>query len=756
MSSGGFGQFLTFAIAIATQNWWLLAVNVAGTIAADRQQDRQRRQAAQAHNDAAKDRLEMVDLLPDAPRTLVLGRVRYVEGVRRRWSSGTHEEKLTMIVSFAGHEIDGFEQWYLNDQLVTLDGDGWVNEAPYRRIDDEPGAGASAVLDGSGAATVALDGPPSAGFTPIAVWTVGSGDAMTQGTAAVSVVGTTATVTGGPPGVTVTVLYTLARLKRFVRIRPYLGTDAQNVGAALASEYPGKITSADHFAGIALAVLDVVFDTDVFPQGRPNLTAVMRGARCYDPRSGATVFTENPALHVNHYARYARGWALQAAAVRTSDITAAADACDVSTTFTLRKPDGSTETVTLPRYRGGMTIPDDADHGEAMDALVQAMNGRHGWAGVVWRVRAGALATPVATVTRDWLVQDLSGGRPGDDPVITAVQSVPRAQRFNRVSGKCIDPSQRYQLLPFPAVQDAVLVAAKGVRELQMELPAVNHIAHAQHLASMAIRQAQAGLQLEVVCGEQAADLELLDVVAVDLAEYGYASKTFEVVGVTGNQVGAFRLNLAEISAAMFTPDAELKGRDPAPDSTLRQPWEVEALTGLAVTSGTVPTLDGSVTTRTSVAWTAAVGENIRQGGRVEVQYTLATGAVPAGDWPNWPEAGAATATVIPGLLGGRFYLFRARFVQQQPLVHGRWCEPVLHAVATRRAPVIYRQASAPTTGVQDGDEWIDSDDGNKRYVREAGAWVAVAVGTGGIAPGAATETWSAYDETGIGFSSAV
>jgi hypothetical protein len=738
--SNGLQTFLTAAFAISSGNWWLLAATVIGKISGDREETRMRRRAAQAHNDAAKDRLEMVDLLPDAPRTLVLGRVRYVEGVRRRWSSGVHEEKLTMIVSFAGHEIDGFEQWYLNDQLVTLDGDGWVNEAPYRRIDNEPAAAASGVLDGSGAATVALAGPPAAGTTPTAVWTVGSGDSQSQGTASVSVSGTTATVTGGQPGAPVTVIYVLAALKRFVRIRPYVGTDAQNVGADLAVEYPGKITSTDRFAGTALAVMDVVFDTDVFPQGRPNLTAVMRGARCLDPRSGATAFTENLALHVYHYARYARGWALASGAVRSSDIAAAADVCDVSTAFTLRKPDDSTETVTLPRYRGGMTIPDDADHGEAMDALLQGMNGRAGWTGAGWRVRAGALATPVATITRSWLVQDLSGGRPGDDPVISAVQTTPRAQRFNRVTGKCIDPSQRYQLLPFPAVQDSVLVAAKGVRQMQVELPAVSHIAHAQHLASMAIRQAQAGLQLELVCGEQAADLELLDVVALDLPEYGYESKTFEVVGCTGNQVGAFKVALAEISAGMFTPDAELAGRDPAPDSTLRPPWDVEDLSGLAVSSGTAPTLDGSVTTRSTVTWTAAVGENIRQGGRVEVQYTLATGVLPAGDWPNWPEAGAAAATVIPGLLGGRFYLFRARFVQQQPLVHGRWCNPVLHAVAVRRAPTIYRQASAPTTGVQDGDEWIDSDDGNKRYVREAGAWVAVAVGTGGIAPGAVAE----------------
>jgi len=60
---------------------------------------------------------------------------------------------------------------------------------------------------------------------------------------------------------------------------------------------------------------------------------------------------------------------------------------------------------------------------------------------------------------------------------------------------------------------------------------------------------------------------------------------------------------------------------------------------------------------------------------------------------------------------------------------------------------VTFVQASAPTAeGL--GDLWLDSDDGNRMYRWSGSAWVAVPVGTGGLAPGAATETSRVIDAT--------
>lgn len=678
---------IAFVVSYFTGRWEIFASQISSEAQRERAKIKKEK-ARREYNEQLKDRLEMFDPEADAPRTLVLGRVRYVEGVRRRWTSGENSERLTMIVSFAGHEIDAFESWYLDDQPVTLDGSGWVQQEPWGKIVPTQ-MFASGTLDGSGAATIALSVAPLGGYPVFATTAVGVGQDMTQTPATVVVSGTAANVSAGIPGAPVTVVYTVGVSTSRVRIRPYLGTSGQNVGAALAAEYPGKITATDKFAGIALAVVDLIYDPDVFPQGRPNITAVFRGAKCLDPRTGTTVWTENPALHAYEYARWASGWALTDASIRVSDVIAAANACDVSTTFTLTATGGGTTTVTMPRFRSGTTISAAADHADAMGRIVEAMAGAVGWSGGIWRLRAGTLGGAVATITEDWLVQDTRNGQATDDPVITAVQTVPRVYRYNRVTGSCVDPAQRYQVLPFPAIEDAVLVADKGRRPLEVRFESVTHIAHAQHLASIIIRQAQAGLRLEMTLGEQAAELELFDVVEVTLPKYGYSAKPFEVVGWEWGQRGPYKVQLAEISAAMFTVQSPLTGRDPAPDSNLRAPWDVERVTGVSVASGTTAQTDGSIISRTVVSWDPVAGQNIRQGGQIEVQYAEATGTLPTGDWPSWVESGTATKAVIPGLLGGRHYLFRVRALQPPPVqVRGQWSAPIVRHLVSARPTV--------------------------------------------------------------------
>lgn len=724
--SGGLGRVLrlgaAFIYSLYTNDWRVFAAQVMG----ERQRvqaDKARRRGIDAYNDSLKDRLEMTDVQPRQARTAVLGRVRCVEGVRRRWTSGDNREKLTMIVSFAGHQIDAFEAWYLDDTLVTLDANGWVQTEPWLRITADPTKEQQATLDGAGAATLTLTSVPIPGSVT-AVWSAGSGESLVSGPLTLSVSGSVVTVSGGQPLATAIVNYSTSVAKSFVRIRPYLGTSTQSVGGDLAAEYPGELTSTDHFRGIALAVVDVLYDPDIFPQGRPTVTALVRGARVLDPRDGVTRWTENPALHAYWYATWQHGWNVPGSEVRTADVIAAANVCDASVTFQLRK-NGVLSGVTLPRYRCGVVLSTEADPRQNMQDLLDTMAGRIGWSGGQVRMRAGHMPTPVEHITQDWIVQPVGDG--ADEPVISAAQSYTRAQRINRVTGSCVDPDQRYQVLPYPAVQDSALIAAKGERQQEIDFAGANHIAHAQNLARIAIREAQAGLRLEMLCGLQAWKLELGDVVQLTLPRHGVTAKTFEVTGWRWSAESPVALQVQEITADIFDPLAELTGRDPAPDSTLRRPWDVEALTGLAVTSGTTPTLDGSVLTRTTLTWSPAVGASIRQGGQIEVQY-VEVGAMPAdgADWPSWVEAGTSTRAIIPGLLAGRFYLFRVRAVQPLPLVRGAWTAPVLHQLAGVRVPRIYRQAAAPTTGLITGDEWYDTDDGNKHYVREGGAWVSV------------------------------
>lgn len=718
--------------------WALLGSQVFGADQ-DRIARKRRRAAERAAKDSATDRLEMVERDPQQARTLPLGRVRAVEGVRRYWQSGTYSEKLTMVVSHGGVEIDAIESYFLNDLAVTLNGSWYVQEEPYNKGTRES-AGVFGTLDGSGGAVVILDHTPVSGSVN-AVNIVGSFEYEVSTAISVSVVGTTATISGGTDGAKYGLTYDYTQSSSLVRLRPYLGTASQNIGSALASEYDGAITSTDKFAGMACTVMDLTFDPDAFPTGRPTLTAVLRGAKCYDPRKDSTVpggsgshryatpstweWSENPAILALRYATWESGLNVPLADIRLADFMTAADVCDVSTVFTLRKADDSTEDVTLPRYRCGIVVTGENPRAE-MDAIVETMAGRWAWSGGQLRIRAGAMADPVATIDSTWYMQDATGGEIGGDAVISGANTVTRDQRINRVSGSCVDPDQRWQVLPYPAVSDDVLIASKGLRAAEVSYEGVNHIAHAQHLGSIAIRGAQAGLRIDQTLGLQALGLEVLDVVEIDLARYGFIAKTAEIVGWQWASAAVVNTQVAEITEAMFTVDAELGGRDPAPDSNLRRPWDVEQITGLAVTSDTAATQDGSIMSRTVVEWDAATGQSIRQGGQIEVQFAKVGDDFPDAEWPSWIEAGTATKAVIPGLLSNRAYRFRARAVQPMPLVRGNWSESVQAIIAGPRAALTYYQTGAPTGDVRDGDLWIDIDDGNALYLRRSGSWVSI------------------------------
>ena len=740
--------------AMYTGQWHWITMALANAHGAEKQR-KARNQARDAYNASLQDRMVMTDLQPDAPRTLVLGRVRAVEGVRRRWASGTHNENLTLIVSFAGHEIDAFETFWFNDIPLRLDGSGYIVKPaqltgcsavrsgttailtktahgiangervtiagfslpefngtfavfnstantfsyaiPNAGVGDPPGTPGTVdvvcpyfnvdnatytltgTLDGSGNAAVTLTGAAISG-TLSAIYSTGTGDASNQNTLTVTLdSGLDYDLSGGPAGADYVVSWQSSVGIPLARIRTYLGTDAQNVGDDLAAEYPGHLTDTDAFAGIALAVVDLNYSEDAFPQGVPNITATMRGAKCLDPRDDSTAWTENPALHAYHYAMWEHGWRVPVDEIREQDVIDAADICDTSTTFTLGVDD-----VTMERYRCGIVISSASDPRQSMGDIMETMAGRWGWSGGVLRMRCGTMAAPLWTLDSSWIAQQIGqDGQPSAGAVVRISNGVAREEKINHVAGTCIDPDQRYQALPYPAVRDDVLIAADGAEyRLEAVMSGVNHIAHAQHLSSILIREGQAPLRMDITSNLSAYPLELFDVGEVTLARYGMTAKTMEVIGWRWRPAEGVQLRLAEITEAIYEPVDTLNGRDPAPNGNLHSPWDVEQIEGVAVTSDADIQPDGAVLTQTTIEWDAVVSQAVLNGGRIEVQFTRADNVPATGDWASWIEQGGAVSATIPGLPSEVFFLFRVRAINSLG-VRGRWSAQVLHKIGT-------------------------------------------------------------------------
>ncbi|MGE5864685.1 MAG: hypothetical protein ACM32J_06270, partial [Rhizobacter sp.] len=603
------------------------------------------RKARDAYNASLEDRLVMT-ITADGPRSRIYGRARNVDGVLFKATHGPRSEFYTLVVGVAGHEVDAIEQVYLNDIACTLDADGWVQEAPFM-VESNVTRTVTVAAGADGVATIDL------GETPIGTVLASfyeNHDGMVP--VAATMVGTVASAGGFVSGNMIQFTYQVLVRTSHAKVRKFLGTADQDVGSSfLASRFPGLINTSgndDRFAGIACVAVEFTYSQDVFPGGVPSVTAVVRGAKVYDPRTGVTQWTENPALCARDWALYKHGGDCLPTELNGASIIAAANACDVSTVFqTVAGPSAA-----MPLYTCGIVCTLDGNPDVWMDEIVESMAGKWCFSGGVLTMVAGSWRSPVATITEDWL----SGA---DDIVV--VKDPPRSDVVNvyrpSIANKGKYPNATtdaekavvYVYSPAPEVRSAAYIADDGqelVREIS--LAAVTDVIHAQHVCSVLMRDARDGLTMRLPCNMMAYPIETFDVVRVTLPAFGFDAKEFEVLGTEFSMQGGVILSLKETAASIYDPNSGLSVLDAAPNTTFTKPWFVEQVTGVTLASGTEHLLvqsDGTVLSRVLVSWDPLQEAAVSDGGHVEVQWRR----IDLDEWESMDVPGDATQVYLSG-----------------------------------------------------------------------------------------------------------
>jgi hypothetical protein len=638
-----------------------------------------RKAAIRDYNASLEDRLVMTATANGA-RSRVYGRVRNSDGVIFKGTHGDKSELYTLVIALAGHEIDAVEKIYFGDVPVDLDPDGvagvpgfWVATPPF--LQQPKLTGSATISTSGGAGSVVLP------YTPIpesvTVW-----QPSAEGDMAVArtVSGTTVSVSGVGDG-TYNVSYQYIAYWPRAHIRMYLGKPGQNIGLDLSPSFPELLTAADRFDGIAALVVRLQYDSDAFPSGVPNISAVIRGAKVYDPRTGLTQWTENPALIARDWALYQNGGGCLPSEIVESSFIAAANACDVETTFNTT---AGTETRKL--YECGIVAKLDFNPNETFEEMVESMAGKWGWSGGRLSVVAGVYRGPVAAIDETWLTESddiaIVKDAPRTDVVNVFRPTIASADGYvNGVTGPVT--AIAYTATPLPEVRSDAYIAADG-QELTREisLAGVTRNVHAQHICGVMLRDARDGLIVQLPCNMKAWQLELFDVVTLTLPHFGFQAKLFEIIGWRFSVDKGVMLTLKETAASIYNPASGLSVLNAAENTTLPLPWSVPGVFGVFATSGVSILEDKSHQTRTKVTWTAVNSESVRQSGRIEIQYTDTPSAFgPDVDWPSRMEEGTATSSIIPGLLAGHLYFFRVRAINTLG-VRGVWSTQVSHVVA--------------------------------------------------------------------------
>lgn len=646
------------------------------------QRKKAERNARAAFNASLKDRYVMVSVA-DGARSRVYGRCRNVDGIIFKGTHGSKSEYYTFVISVAGHQVQAIGDIYFNDVKVTLDGSGYVQDEPYKSSAAKTSASKSLTLDGSGNGSATLDFPPIAGTVSCVQYGSSSSDPLT-----VSVSGSVVTVSGGVAGGAL-IHYQHSNATSYARVRKYLGGSSQDLHSLLSGDFP-EVTIDDRFAGDACLIVDLRYSQDAFPSGVPSITAVVDGAKIYDPRTATTAYSANPALHARDWCLYKYGGRLTTAEIDDASFIAAANACDVSNTWEVTPTDGSAAyDVTGPIYEGGIVCKLEGSPTPYLDEICEAMAGRYGWSGGKLRVVAGAWRPSVANIDDTWL-SGASEIQIVPEPAITDAVNTYRATIADKHNDYIVS-----QAVPLIA---STYVTADGIelaREIEMQ--AVQASYRANHVCGVLLRESRQGLTVVLPCNLKAFPLELFDVVSVTLEEFGWSAKTFEVLAWSWSPTGGINLTLKETNATIYDPDAGFDDLGNDDNTNLPDPSFVPLITGLAVESGTSSLVDGSILTRTKISWNAVQNAGVTEGGKIDIQY-LDAGSDPAGDWPNWPEDGDATETVIPGLKAGYTYLFRAR--ARNALARGQWCPQLVHQIAGPPAASIRAELTKPAAVV--------------------------------------------------------
>ena len=649
------------------------AVAIVGTLALSAYQKRKAERAARAQFDAAQvDRFTNLPLTV-APRELVVGRLRKGGTPFFRSSVGPFKDTFVMTIGLASHEIDGIEAIRFNDQVVDVDGSGNVTTAPYARIfrhsGNETMLSTSVVLP-----HVPVPESVKVVASPSSIGT----DSPTPFLPEFTLSGSTVTIDSLEPAWNYSVQYQWEEVVSYARVFWHLGAPGQTADARLQSYFPGVWTTDHKAQGVAYLLCEFVFDETAFPSGMPNVTAQIRGAKIYDPRTGLTQFTENPALMMRHAMLHPQfGKRTSITAAEDARITAAANACDAAINY----GEGVVQT-----YRAASVFPYGSAARDVFDDLAQAMGGEWAYASGEFYVRAGVYQLPVMNLfDSDLAVVQRDAGGSVSQSSITISPHRARNEKINTVVPTIWDQAAGYVQTPIMPMRVDAYVAADGAEiSLPVTMPAVFYAYQAFHIAGIMLRDSRDPLTITLPFKLTAYPLQLFDGVTLTLARYGWVAKEFRVLGRTFSG-GVVHLTLKETNFAIFAYGAGFLPSGYASNSGLPRPWDIVPPTIASLTSSEddlIVQSDGTIVNGVRVAWSPIQDTSITNGGNVEIQWLV----VGADSWNSIKVPGSDSFAVFTGAPDNAVICVRVRTlnsvavsdwsVQSFLLVNGKTAPP--------------------------------------------------------------------------------
>ena len=331
-------------------------------------------------------------------------------------------------------------------------------------------------------------------------------------------------------------------------VRTQLGAADQSVLDLF--QYGAFWPSTATLKGIAFVYVRLEYDPDVFPNGIPNVSAVVEGKKIYDPRTTSTAYSKNSALVLRDYLTNTEyGIGASSDEIDDASFIAAANVCDENVSLAA----GGTE----KRYESHGVVDTANPPKQVIEEMLSAMAGTLHYSGGKWYAKAGAYSSPSDTLTED----DLRAG-------ISIVTKPSRRDNFNAVKGVFLpSESGNWQPTDYASITSSTFEAEDGSERLfsELDLTFTQSSSMAQRIAKIALFKSRQQLVITMPCKLTAFKHNIGDTVMVTLDRYGFSSKVFEVtnwnfsnsVDASGNAELGVDLTLRELASTVYDWNAE-------------------------------------------------------------------------------------------------------------------------------------------------------------------------------------------------------
>ena len=403
-----------------------------------------------------------------------------------------------------------------------------------------------------------------------------------------------------------------AKYAGLVNYNVYLGSDSQTMPNTAYLREANEFWTADHrLQGVAFLGIRLKWDEEAF-SGIPEITAVVKGKKVYDPRTATTVWSDNPALCIRDYltnTRYGKG--LPTSAIDDDAIIAAANDCDES--VTLYDGGGSGKLFTCNTVLDtSKTLFDN------LNTLLVGCRAFLPYSQGEYRLKIDKSGSSQFDFTLDHLI----GG--------IGIEGESKEDKYNRVIVKFPNPDANWEpdtaiWPPAGSTEEAAYLAEDGgvLLSEEIQLETITNYYQARDLARIILLRSRNAIKCVVQTTSEALKLEVADVITITHPTPGWDQKPFQVTEIRLNEDGTVNLALVEYDSTIYTWEEGVE-QTAYPDTNLPDPFTVGVVSNITVTETTTLGSDGTVIPTGLIEWDTAYDRLVNQ---YEIQYKLTSEA---------------------------------------------------------------------------------------------------------------------------------